>query len=535
MSRNLSARGWVTTMCLLLLAAELRAQEVSDVALYTPYRSEHRDFTTLYFNGRAVGTDPSSRQAVIDHIANLPAGTSIVWGPYYNRCGACGPEPANVLASVDPVLWQKMEAAMTARGVVSKAYPGPWPRSTFKQPQPALPKAITADQLPAAITFAATLDWQLGPPYDADERPVREDFGDQRKHHFTANGKELDEYGYHTLLGRVPGQHVLIRISIDPQLDVAKKKNLLSEHAGEVARKWDDDLADAVRLSKLQVALVASAPLAAALQELPQTLKINWSNFHGPNTPLEGVLYFANDEYVGRGDAGLDEVIARMQKLPRGSFVSYPQYSLGGRVVHETLSEDEIESQNKQLKKLVPFSARRKEFLQVINKGELEVSDSHHGFLRKANRVSVRDWEAGDDYGVAFASFGRIVRHNERRSPAVAALGWSRWNPREPESTAVYTFNSEETGAGAVGFEAALKRLARLPAGSVVQVRACIRTQAPFTCPIVFQDAPHFERTGFEPYCGMYPWLIDVAQQHKLQIEWIPDEAKSALQCELSK
>jgi hypothetical protein len=33
----------------------------------------------------------------------------------------------------------------------------------------------------------------------------------------------------------------------------------------------------------------------------------------------------------------------------------------------------------------------------------------------------------------------------------------------------------------------------------------------------------------------MYPWLIDVAAKHKLKIEWVPDEAKSAQQCEIAK
>ena len=45
----------------------------------------------------------------------------------------------------------------------------------------------------------------------------------------------------------------------------------------------------------------------------------------------------------------------------------------------------------------------------------------------------------------------------------------------------------------------------------------------------------HFERTGYEPYCGMLHWLVDVAEKRKLQIEWLPDEAESCADCELNK
>lgn len=80
-----------------------------------------------------------------------------------------------------------------------------------------------------------------------------------------------------------------------------------------------------------------------------------------------------------------------------------------------------------------------------------------------------------------------------------------------------------------------MDRLATLKEKSVVQVRVCIRTKPPFVCPITFQGHRHFERTGFEPYVGMFPWIIDVARKHKLQIEWIPDELESCDDCSLNK
>jgi hypothetical protein len=53
--------------------------------------------------------------------------------------------------------------------------------------------------------------------------------------------------------------------------------------------------------------------------------------------------------------------------------------------------------------------------------------------------------------------------------------------------------------------------------------------------PIIYTGHRHFERTGFEPYAGMFAWLVDVAQKRKLQIEWIPDERESCQDCPMNK
>jgi len=85
------------------------------------------------------------------------------------------------------------------------------------------------------------------------------------------------------------------------------------------------------------------------------------------------------------------------------------------------------------------------------------------------------------------------------------------------------------------GFASAMDQLTALPEGSLVQVHVCLRTKGPFTCPLVYEGHRHFERTGFEPYVGMFPWLIDVVQKRKLQLEWVPDEQKSIYDCELNR
>ncbi len=159
---------------------------------------------------------------------------------------------------------------------------------------------------------------------------------------------------------------------------------------------------------------------------------------------------------------------------------------------------------------------------------------------------TVMAWASGDSYGQRFVAFGRIVRHDERPLlRAAARLGWSRYETaagtavsdraRQPESSAVYTLDDIELGQGVAGFAKAMDRLAALPEGSVVQVRVCLRTQGPFVCPLIYEGYRHFERTGYEPYCGMFPWLIDVARKRQLDVQWVPDEQPSCLACELNR
>ena len=78
-----------------------------------------------------------------------------------------------------------------------------------------------------------------------------------------------------------------------------------------------------------------------------------------------------------------------------------------------------------------------------------------------------------------------------------------------------------------------MEELGKLPEGSIVQVRVCLRTKGPFLCPLIYGHR-HYERTGFEPYVGMFPWLVDLAKKRKLEIQWIPDERASCQDCELN-
>jgi hypothetical protein len=139
-------------------------------------------------------------------------------------------------------------------------------------------------------------------------------------------------------------------------------------------------------------------------------------------------------------------------------------------------------------------------------------------------------------------SFGRIIRHDETPTRPALVLAWSDYNPdrdrweskRQPEMSATFTLNDKPLGKGIDAFAKAMDQLSTLPAGSVVQVRVCLRTKGRFLCPLVYEGHRHFERTGFEPYFGLYPWLIDLARKRDLTIELLPDEGKSCGDCELN-
>ena len=227
-------------------------------------------------------------------------------------------------------------------------------------------------------------------------------------------------------------------------------------------------------------------------------------------------------------------------RFARGAEVVLPQYEYSGRAAHENNSEEELEARNAKLRDLVPFRARKKEFDEAIVRRDLQLTRSRD-MPDDDEPVTVKDWGSGDRYGESFVSFGQIIRYDEPRVEAALRLGWARYEggdrlgSRQLESEAVYTVNDVEVGQGVAGFTQAMKRLAALPAGSVVQVRACLRTKGPFTCPLTYEGHRHFERTGFEPYFGMFPWLIDVAKLHQIEIQWVPDEQQSCCDCELNR
>lgn len=262
--------------------------------------------------------------------------------------------------------------------------------------------------------------------------------------------------------------------------------------------------------------------------------EITWTNYRGADTPHDEVLYQFNGDYLGRGEAGFKAVLDRLRKAPQGKSVYWTRYEYRGRWASEWFTQEQLRAKNAEVAKLLPFAKDKKQLDELITQRKLAIAEFPFG-------ESPFDW--GDRYGQAFVTAGKIIRHDEKPRSPQARLGWigpstqkkSYKELRDLLSTIHYTLDDVDQGAGVAGFTKAMERLEKLPEGAVVQVKVCLRTKGPFTCPLIYEGQRHFERTGFEPYAGLYPWLLDVAAKRKLQIEWIPDEGKSCYDCELNR
>ena len=525
--------------CSLIGATAARGGDVRDMTFCTEYESGRPRTANFYLDGRAIGAGREGFAAIVERIGKLPAGTSVVWGPNYDRCGACsGMEPRCVPKFLYPDLWRKLEADVDGhRLILSCDFPGPWPMSVGQEGHEPLPAALSPGDAAAKQRFAAVIDWEvIENKAGRDDDPNRPFIDRGRfRHRLSAAGKELGKYDLDLLLGRLPEEaRVLVRLA-------AGGRAADGDVADMIRWSWELRIGEGKRHGKLAVVLTAPPKLAEALRRAagPGRLRIDWDNFRGPGTPHEEVLYRANDRFVGRGDEGFARILEEVDRLPPGATVVLTRYELSGRAAMENFSDEEIKARNAKLLGLVPFATRRREFEAVIARRKLVVEPSEEDPGEEPG--TVLDWHSGDRRGSAFVSFGRIVRHDERRGPAAVRLGWARYEAgnqgedRRAESTAAYMIDDVEVGRGVAGFARAMARLAALPEGSVVQVRCCLRTKGPFLCPLTYEGHRHFERTGFEPYFGMFPWLLDVARGRKLDVQWLPDEGESCGDCELNR
>ena len=518
------------------------------MTIFTPFGAGEPPTTAnFYLNGRAIGAGREGFAAVLERVQKLPAGTSIVWGPNYARCGSCsGLEPDCLPKALYPDLWAKLEASVEDRRLIlSSAFPGPWTRPADSQARDGMPPVFSEEDPASNRRFDAALDWEVV------ESDGKEDEDDLRKpeigepwSRFSSAGKTLRGFDLPLFLGRLPEKAPLL-IRITPRGKFARPE----EEGGVVETlrdAWGYSVGENVRSGKLKATLTAPPRLAEALRRAsnPKRLVIDWRNFHGTNTPHEEVLYLTNGRFVGRGDEGIDALLAELAKLPSGAEVVLPRYQHGGRAALNKFSYEELGAMNAAIRDLVPFAGKKAEFDAAILKGEFEVT-----FVQISpgeDFGTVMDWNGGDRYGQSFVSVGRIVRHDEKKGDAAIRLGWARYKTgsgmlagrrkeeREPENAAFTTINDVEVGRGFAGFAKAMEQIAKLPEGSVVQVRICLRTKGPFICPLIYEGHRHFERSGFEPYVGLFPWLIDVARTHKLEIQWVPDEEERCWDCELN-
>lgn len=513
------------------LPSRVGAQESRDVYFSTDYETDH-----FYYCGRAIGKGEEGFKAILEKVSKLPPDTSVVWGPDYDRCGACGGGEPTAKNSY-PDLWEEFNALVRERGLlVSSNYPGPFERTTRTLSAVDPFEFLPPGKVPKDENFILAIDCELGPELNPSDRRFSMNFSG-RLFTFRVNETKLDPYDVEVLLAKLAkDSRVLINFRVDAKLNLTTKENnevRLQQHVSDYLHRR---ILPQARAGNLKIVVASSESIAQPIER--SNALIRWSNFHGPDTTSEEVLYYFGDDFVGIGNQGFEAILTKVSQLKRGSSIQLPKYKFSGRAAFETMESAVLKKRNKELDTLLPFSARKTEFDAVIKKQKLTIAP--FTILPSFGPDTVYSWNSGDRYGASFVSFGRIVRFDEKPRPAAMTLAWQDYDAskkydRDPESTATYTIDEKSVGEGFAGYSAAIDLIAKLPAGSVLHVHSCIRTQGTFTCPIIYENHKHFERTGFEPYFGMFPWLIEVAKKHKLEIEWIPDEAKSCGDCELNR
>jgi hypothetical protein len=530
------------------------ARQVDDVIISMPMKSGGRSRpANLYYNGRAVGSGPEALAEILARIRKLPVGTSIVWGPDYRRCGSCsGGELRYLAIERFPERWAELEAIVKERTLtLSSAYPGPYVRLTREHTEYPLLAVLRPEAEVDPQNYHVVLDWVAG------ERASIEP-GEKTKELDALNswskllhdGNVLGQWQYDLLLGQLPEEsRVLLQIRMPEPPERARRPAPLPHMVEQLTFAWEHDVTRPIRAGRLRATVSAPPELIEAARTLRPNppVAVEWRNYHGPDTPEDEVLCLIDGAYVGRGAPGFDGVLARLRALPEGTRVQLPRYEYSGRALSENYSAQKIRKMNAEVRELLPFPSRRGEWKELLESPRLEVqSVAVQPSWPSGSQETVKGWNSGDRHGRSLVRLGRIVRYDEQPSPPAAKLSWTNYvlpDGRDPggkqgralETTASYTLDDAVVGQGVEGFGAALDRIAALPPGSVVHVRVCLRTRGPFICPLIYEGQRHFERTGFEPYFGMFDWLIDVAEKRKLAIEWIPDERKSCQDCEMNR
>lgn len=525
---------------LLLFGAASNAQETQDVTFSTKYESGEPTTAHFYYNDKAIGSGREAFAKIVDSIGKLPEGTSVVWGPSYDRCNSCSNGKVNCVPKfLYPDLWARLKTHVQSRKLLlSHVYPGPNSSNLSRQNAP----------IPAAVTFAAAgapkkyniiLDWTIH-RLESQSQGISEW---QNPYQSLSSGtKDLtDSYELEYFLDNLPERS---KVLIQVRFASKREKNTLPsdiKHLQNTFQQiWTYVVSERVVRNQLQITLAVEVPLLPIFQKapwsLPPPLTIAWHNYRSKESPHEEVIYTANDEFVGIGDEGFDKVMQRLSALPVNSRIQLPRYAARGAWAMYRFANQRAQI-NKELAGIAPYSDRKDELDAVIASRKLAVEyyevragwdsgKSDFAFSSPANSTEL------------FLLHGKIVRHDEPRKARAAKLEWMDFDAglrqsRQSDSDAVYVLNDQQIGQGLSGFSKAMEHFAKLPAGSTVQVQVCLRTQAPFLCPVTYTGHRHFELTGTEPYAELLPWLLTVAKKNKLQIECLPDEQRTAARCEL--
>ncbi|MBC7820887.1 MAG: hypothetical protein IAG10_28720, partial [Planctomycetaceae bacterium] len=403
------------SLVIVSLASVVLGQERHDVTFTTPFPPGKRPTTAnFYYNDRAIGSGREAFEEILKWISELPVGTSIVWGPNYDRCGSCsGSEPGCLPKHLYLELWKQLEEVVMKRKLtLSSGYPTPWSRSTLRTSRHEFPKQVFADRAPENAPFDAVLDWEVGEASEFvlnRDRPKGAEYAARRLHRLSSNKTSLVDYDLHLFFGRLPERsRVLVRLTLRDKVLKNGEATTAIALAEEIAQAWDSLLSRHLRRGSLKAAIVIPTSLAKAFEERrpAEHLNIEWRNFHGPNTPHDEVLYLANDAYLGRGDEGFDQILDRVDRLLADARVTLPLYQLGGKRVAETLDFEEIEARNAKLKDLVPFQQRKPELDAKLTARQVKLESERISPGSKDG--TVLDWDSRDRYAQTIASFGHI-------------------------------------------------------------------------------------------------------------------------------
>lgn len=402
-----------------------------------------------------------------------------------------------------------------------------------------------------SLAFAADVDWK-DDPIDVcfSESPGKSGYG-TKLGPLLYNDQIIGagEVGFETIVNRIKQLPRGSSIVWGPDPSKCKDCNQRFPGPNPFQQKYPkvwDELLQVVRFNGLSLSSTYPSPTVRRprWKGKVQTdeLELQWLNYHGPTTPEDQVLYAVNGLYLGHGDEGFEAVLDCVREAAPGDTLVIPHYEYApwkparpAKYMFDSQSGNDPRQQksrqiNAVLARVFPFAPRKGELDRLVKSCRLRTNSPT---ITPANDLptTVFDWRAGDMLGETFFSFGRLVRYGEKASPPAAKVGWTDYDavqlkPRQHESTAVYTIDHRPIGEGFPGFVQVLHELLKLPEGSVVHVQVCLRTDGPFEHPILFEKTRHYERTGYEPYFGLFQGLLNVARIRQLHLEWIPDEGR---------
>ena len=467
----------------------------------------------FYVGGHFVGFGKAGFDAVVEKIRRLPSGTSVVWGP---DCKKWANGSGDELSAVDffPEQWKHFEQAARERGVVLSS--GEFPTAAAEDEPPELPTPAYVEPSTPQEKGDVVLRWK---PEGGKEVPIYDYWKTRSWPVYLLDGRES---------GRGPSGFLdtlkaLRQYADGSRLRVAWRNG--QEPPG--IRTFSMEFREVVAAKRFQLVVESKKNAWPMFANCPARCRFEWRNFESKATPLAEVIYLVEGKVAGTGDSGFDAVLKRLRELPRDAYVEYPQYHLHPQAFFgQSKYRQEFESQD-----LVPFGKRRTELDNLVKGSGFAVKRIRVFYWPKPKYEDRVDENEKEGWFLAsLLRFAVIVRDGAKPAQADVIISWTKTRDerRHANSEATYLYNGEKIGSGTRTFLAVLKRLESLKDGATVRIDpVCIRTHAPFACPIVWKGQRHFETTGKEPFRGLVDLLAELAERKRLHVEVIPDEGKN--------